>query len=319
MKNLGKILFAVVALALIGAGLCVYYWSLHRRPFTQNAFLIANTRPVSPLVPGYLTELLVKNDQFVKGGTALFTTFKPPYELKVKELECAVAAAENANREYLAGQAARMYDGNAVSQTYTEEMRRARTAAAAQLESSRHELAVAEHAIRRAAATVKKLEHELALARIYLEQCTVYALKDGFISNMHISPGGYYKPGDVLFAFVENDVWWVQANFEETDLSLLRPGQKAHIWLWQYPGKRFNGVVETVNWSVERRESVSRTGLQSVAGENQWFLMPQRFPVQIRIVDPDPAYPFHLGGSAFVQVDVSSQLFRQIVWRVFRW
>ena len=332
----------VVALALIGAGLCVYYWSLHRRPFTQNAFLIANTRPVSPLVPGYLTELLVKNDQFVKGGTALFTTFKPPYELKVKELECAVAAekaalagleakrdsaralvvkaaAESANREYLAGQAARMYDGNAVSQTYTEEMRRARTAAAAQLESSRHELAVAEHAIRRAAATVKKLEHELALARIYLEQCTVYALKDGFISNMHISPGGYYKPGDVLFAFVENDVWWVQANFEETDLSLLRPGQKARIWLWQYPGKCFNGVVETVNWSVERRESVSRTGLQSVAGENQWFLMPQRFPVQIRIVDPDPEYPFHLGGSAFVQVDVSSQLFRQIVWRVFRW
>lgn len=331
-----------VVLVLIGSGLCVYYWSLHRKPFTQNAFIIANTRPVSPLVPGYLTEVLVKNDQFVKRGAPLFTTFRPPYELKVKTLECAIAAeraaiagleakrdsasalvakaeAESANCEYLAGQAARMYDGNAVSQTYAEETRRARAAAAAQLASSRHELAVAEHAIRHAAAIVEKLEQELALARIYLEQCTVYALRDGFIANMHISPGGYYDPGDVLFAFVENDAWWVQANFEETDLSLLRPGQHARIWLWQYPGKCFNGVVETVNWSVERRDVSQRNGLQSVRRENQWFLMPQRFPVQIRITDPDPEYPFHLGGSAFVQVDVSSQLFRQMIWRVLRW
>ena len=245
-------------LIIAGAGLCVYYWILHRRPFTQNAFLIANTRPVSPLVSGYLTEVSVKNDQFVKRGTALFTTFKPPYELKVRELEHSIAAekaalsaleakrdsaraqvvkaeAESANRDYLAGQAVRMYDGNAVSQTYAEEMRRAQAAAAAQLNSARHQLAMAEHEIRRAAATVKMLEQKLALAEIYLEQCTVYALKDGFISNMHVSPGGYYKPGDVLFAFVENDVWWVQANFEETDLSLLRPGQTARIWLWQYP------------------------------------------------------------------------------------
>lgn len=332
----------VIFLSAAGIVLCAYYWSLHRRPFTQNAFLIANIRPVSPLVPGYLTEVMVKNDQAVKQGDVLFTTFKPPYELKVRELEYAIAAeraalavleakrdsaramvakaeAESANRDYLAGQASRMYDGNAVSQSYTEEMSRARSAAAAQLESSRHELSAAEHAVRRTAAAIGGLEQQLALAKIYLEQCTVRALRDGFISNMHISPGGYYKPGDVLFAFVENDRWWVQANFEETDLSLLRPGQRARIWLWQYPGKCFDGVVESVNWNVERRLSSRATGLQDVPKENQWFLMPQRFPVQIRISAPDPDYPFHLGGSAFVQVDVSSQLLRQMIWRLLRW
>lgn len=169
------------------------------------------------------------------------------------------------------------------------------------------------------AAGIGRLQSQLKLAKIYLEQTTVYALNDGTISNMHVSPGGYYRPGDILFAFIESDDWFIQANFEETDLSMIRPGQTASIWLWQYPGKKFHGVVEQVSFGAERRQTSEETGVQLVEKENQWFLLPQRFPVQIRITDPDPEYPFNLGGSAFVQIDTSSQLLKQIIWRIFRW
>ena len=255
----------VIVLILFGLGLGGYYWSLHYKPFTQNAFLITNTRPVSPLVEGYLTEVLVKNHQKVKKGEPLFTIFRPPYELKVEDL------------------------------TYAVKVEEARLAG------------------------IGRLQSQLKLAKIYLEQTTVYALNDGTISNMHVSPGGYYRPGDILFAFIESDDWFIQANFEETDLSMIRPGQTASIWLWQYPGKKFHGVVEQVSFGAERRQTSEETGVQLVEKENQWFLLPQRFPVQIRITDPDPEYPFNLGGSAFVQIDTSSQLLKQIIWRIFRW
>lgn len=84
----------VIVLILFGLGLGGYYWSLHYKPFTQNAFLITNTRPVSPLVEGYLTEVLVKNHQKVKKGEPLFTIFRPPYELKVEDLTYAVKVEE---------------------------------------------------------------------------------------------------------------------------------------------------------------------------------------------------------------------------------
>ena len=332
----------VIVLILFGLGLGGYYWSLHYKPFTQNAFLITNTRPVSPLVEGYLTEVLVKNHQKVKKGEPLFTIFRPPYELKVEDLTYAVKveearlagidaklkaakaqvekdAAEAANRQYLSKQAVEMYAQQAVSQTYTEEARRAELAANAQLSASKHQLEAVEREKEMVAAGIGRLQSQLKLAKIYLEQTTVYALNDGTISNMHVSPGGYYRPGDILFAFIESDDWFIQANFEETDLSMIRPGQTASIWLWQYPGKKFHGVVEQVSFVAERRQTSEETGVQLVEKENQWFLLPQRFPVQIRITDPDPEYPFNLGGSAFVQIDTSSQLLKQIIWRIFRW
>ncbi|MDD3886979.1 MAG: HlyD family secretion protein, partial [Victivallaceae bacterium] len=319
------------------------YCFLHYKPFTQNAFVIANTRPVSPLVEGYLTSVAVRNHQRVKKGDPLFTVFRPPYELAVRQLEFLLAetraklagveaslkvaraqvekaVAESKNRDYLAAQAAAMYAKAAISQTYSEEAARAAEAAAAALKGAIHSVEVLEKEREALAAACGGVESKLALARIYLEQTTVYALADGIISNMYVSPGGYYRPGDVLFGFIEDGEWWIQANFEETDLSTISPGQNVEIWLWQYPGKTFHGVVESVLLGAERRVMSPLSGVQVVAKENQWFLLPQRFPVQIRITDVDQQrYPMNLGGSAFVQVDTSSQLFKQIIWRVFRW
>ena len=157
------------------------------------------------------------------------------------------------------------------------------------------------------------------IAKIDLELTTVRALEDGFIANMYLSPGGYYRPGEVLFAFVASREWFVQANFEETDLSLVRPGDRASIWLWQYPGKRFHGVVEAGSWSAERRTTAAESGVQRIRRENQWFILPQRFPVLIRITDPDPEHPFHLGGSAYVRIETGARLWEQLAWRFFRW
>ena len=85
------LVFSVIAVLALGTGYW-FYW--HLKPFTQNAFVFANTRPVSPLVEGFITEIHVKNNQFVKKGEPMFTIFQPPYQLKVKELENEIRSKE---------------------------------------------------------------------------------------------------------------------------------------------------------------------------------------------------------------------------------
>ena len=71
---------------------CGYWCYWHFKPFTPNAFIFACTRPVSPFTEGFITDIYVKNNQFVKKGDKLFSIFKPPYQLKLQELENEIAA-----------------------------------------------------------------------------------------------------------------------------------------------------------------------------------------------------------------------------------
>ena len=135
---------------LLSAG-SLYWLSWHWRPFTQNAFVFANTRPVSPLVEGFITEIHVRNNQFVRKGDPLFTVFREPYRLRAAEQENELRAkraellamqseirsleaeirwkqADLANDRYLSNRAGRMYRAEAVSQAYSEERRRAEQA-----------------------------------------------------------------------------------------------------------------------------------------------------------------------------------------------
>ena len=73
--------------------------------------------------------------------------------------------------------------------------------------------------------------------------------------------------------------------------------------------------MEQVNWSAEKRQSSAGTGLTEVKKENEWFLLPQRFPVQIRITNPDEK--LHFGASAYVVLDIPAHPIRQFFWELF--
>lgn len=336
-KHLPLAVLTVILLFCIGYWL---YW--HMKPFTDNAFVFANTRPVSPWTAGYITAVFVKNNQFVTKGTPLFSVFAPPYQLKAEELEhekesltaqlksCEAkwrssleeiktfrADVEKFRYLYSRGQA--MFRSAAISEDYVVDQRRnldvaLSSAAAAEhnSESLKHECAVLRERI-------KKTEAALELERIWCRQTTVNALSDGYVVNMTLSPGGYYKPGDVLFAFIDSSEWYVQANFKESELSQIQPGTRARIWLRQYPGRGYRGEVCGIGWGVERRLTSPHTGVADVKKENEWFMLPQRYPVQIRILDPDQKLHLHFGGSAYVELDIPSYPFRQFFWELFLW
>ena len=331
-----QLLFLILIVFLF---LCTVYWFYwHWSPFTADAFVFANTRAVSPWVEGYIAEIHVKNNQFVKKGTPLFTTYKTPFALKTAELEhtlCAVKSelqscralqlkaeaeilrhqAELEQYNFLYSKGVDMLKKSAISEDYVVRQKCIQTSAEAQRTAAQHQARAFGHKCKALESHIKQLEKSLALSRIWHEQTTVTALCDGIVTNMTITPGQYGRPGEVLFGFVDTSVWFVQANFKESELSEIRPGVKAVIYLRQYPGKTYNGIVEQICWSAEKRKSSPATGIAEVKKENEWFLLPQRFPVQIRITDPDEL--LHFGASAYVELDIKARPIRQFFWELF--
>ena len=333
--------FALVVSFLILVG-CGYWCYWHFKPFTPNAFVFAYTRPVSPFTEGFITHIHVQNNQFVKKGDKLFTIFKAPYQLKIAELENEIAArrselkslhakikrikfeqqqalAKLKNNQYLHTQAQQMLQTAAVSGEYAEERLRAMQESQAMLDALKAAEEEITHQCAMIESQIKKLLASLEVNNIWYDLTDVRAFADGYITDLTVVPGGYYRPGDVLCGFVDTGTWYVQANLEESELSAIKPGVKARIWLRQYPDKVYHGVVEQTGYAVERRQMSRETGLMEVAKENEWFPLPQRFPVQIKIIDPGEKPPFTHGASAYVELDIPSRPIRQFFWEIFLW
>ena len=333
LKN--KVFFIFLILLILGA---VYYYWLYKEPYTQNAFVIANIRPVTTFVPGYVTKIYAENNTFLKKGDKIFDIYKKPYQLKLTKLkhqltEAKFKAAALTNQIKLAGYNVSKIEYELKNASYLSNMMHTLSVPHAVAEKryeidlrkmqsvqeeanvAKEKLDMAKQVYNETRANIKVIETELELAELDLKWTTIYAKADGYTTNMYLTPGTYVKPGDVLFAFIDTDKWWIQANFEETELSNIEEGLKVSIKLWQYPGKVFDGVVTATGWGVQRRKMSDKTGMPVVEKENEWFLLPQRYPVQIKLLNVDKNYKLHPGGTAWVRVHTSAKPIRQFFWQ----
>lgn len=140
-------------------------------------------------------------------------------------------------------------------------------------------------------------------ARAALDIGTIKAPVDGTVGKVTIRPGSLVRAGVPLFPIVDSSKWWVDANFKETDLTRIKPGQKATITVDMYPGHEFSGVVEAVG--PASTSAFSLLPPQNASGN--WIKLTQRFPVRISLsLNPDdPA--MRVGASASVSVDTTDQ------------
>jgi membrane fusion protein (multidrug efflux system) len=107
------------------------------------------------------------------------------------------------------------------------------------------------------------------------------------------------QPGAPLFVVIANDEYWVDANFKETQLKEIHPGQKATIASDVYPDHAFHGTVQSL--SGGSGAAFSLLPPQNATGN--WVKVTQRVPVRVRIEDPDPQHPLRIGTTATVRVE----------------
>jgi multidrug efflux system membrane fusion protein len=141
-------------------------------------------------------------------------------------------------------------------------------------------------------------------AQYNYNECRVYAPFDARVTNLDISQGAYAHIGEEMFTLIDTRVWWVLANFRETQLEHIQPGMVADIYLMSDPSKRFAGVVESAGYGVTPDPSILgrfTSGLPDVQRTLSWVHLASRYPVRIRIQSP-PSDGLRLGESAVVVI-----------------
>ncbi|MDR3735124.1 MAG: HlyD family efflux transporter periplasmic adaptor subunit [Acidobacteriaceae bacterium] len=134
-------------------------------------------------------------------------------------------------------------------------------------------------------------------AKLDLERCTVVAPFDGYVTNLNISEGEMAKPGVPLFTLIDARNWYVVANYRESELKYITPGKHVDLYLLGNSSRRFDGVVESIGNGVSPDDSNTSNGLPQIDHTLNWVHLAARFPIRIRVENPDPSL-FRMGETA---------------------
>ncbi|TXI97515.1 MAG: HlyD family secretion protein [Neisseriales bacterium] len=330
IKRLNNFPFLVFALIVIAG---VIYFFSYLFPFTNNAFVVANISPVAADVSGFITDIYVKNGQIVKKGTPLFKVYDAPYEQSYNQARALYLEAE-ANIEVIQKQtqknldllheAQENYDKanyeyglktnqlviKAVPKLDVEKLNYDRRALANKVLALRNQLAIDDSQIKQQRQKVLALKAAMNLAKINLDLTIVKAFSDGIVDNLYLSVGTPIIQHQPLFSFIDTNSLYIQANFNEIDLRDVYPGDEVFIfprmYLWS---KVYHGIVVGKTWSTNRQITNTKSQMQTVTeNENNWVMLPQRLPLQIKITDyDDEHYPLSVGSSAYVYIQTQHQ------------
>jgi membrane fusion protein, multidrug efflux system len=157
------------------------------------------------------------------------------------------------------------------------------TQAEATLMQTRHQVSQAANSIttlRPLSAQLSGKQAAIDTARYNLEHCKVLAPFDARVTNLTISQGAYAHAGEQVFTLIDTRVWWVIANFRETQLQHIKPGMDADIYVLSHPDIRFKGVVDSVGFGViPDADLIGKltTGLPDVQRTLNWVHLASRF------------------------------------------
>jgi multidrug efflux system membrane fusion protein len=142
-------------------------------------------------------------------------------------------------------------------------------------------------------------------AQYNFDNCRVYAPFDARVTNLTISEGAYTTAGQQIFTLIDTRIWWVIANFRETQLQHITTGTRTDVYVLSKPSVRFSGVVDSVGYGVtpdaELVGHLTQPGLPDVQRTLNWVHLASRFPVRVRI-QSQPSDVFRLSESAVVVI-----------------
>jgi len=330
-RALGRLVgMGIVAGAVILA--VVVIQRVVRHPQTDDAVVTADIIGVVPQVSGTITELHVKDNQRVKRGDLLFVIDPRPYEFALQRARADVAsldgeievterriegqrfavAAAKATVQRMEAQLKNATDTlnrlqpllsrEFVTPDKIDQARTAKLAAAAGLDEAHQRMDQAEKDVGDLEALRAKRDAALAArgkAELDLDFCYVRAQFDALVVNLHTAIGGFVAPGPVpVFSLVDASTWYVLADYRETELAHIAPGMEAEVYVLTNPHYRFRGIVQGIGWAVNPEDQPISPGVPQIKRELNWVHIAQRFPVRIRVENPDPPDVFRVGASA---------------------
>lgn len=320
------LLVVVPALALLGVG--AVYLQGGRYIETDNAYVKADKVPISTEVLGRVAKVFVDENQQVKAGQPIFELDPESFQVAVTKAEAELAKARTdlvALQTSYRGQQAEIAVARTRNAYALKEERRQADLVAKHFTSTANYDDARQLTIQTAQQQValeeglKKIEASLsgdvnlpveqqpayreaaavlAKAKLDLARTTIYAPANGIASQLP-KPGQYMLVGMTAMMLVETDSPWVEANFTETELTHVQPGQTVDISVDTYPDAHWTGVVESLSPATGSEFSVIPA--QNATGN--WVKIAQRVAVRIRLQEGADQPLLRAGLSAIAEID----------------
>jgi membrane fusion protein, multidrug efflux system len=342
------VISALGSLLLLAAGVLGYLYYDYAAHFqsTDDAFIAARQFSIAPKVPGYITDVLVTDNEHVVAGQAVARIDDRPYRIALAQAQAHVEAAQaaiqvidaqidaqqaqiDANQAQVeqiqdglvfARQQAQRYKQLAGTgfgtvqneQQYDSQLNQQQAA----LSSAQSALKVAQRQIATLkaqrgsdTANLAEAEAERDQAALNLSYTTVTAAQPGRVVDLSGAVGEFAPAGTALTMFVPDDVW-VTANFKETQLDAMRPGQHATLRIDAYPEREIHGHIV----SVQPGSGPAFSLLPPENATGNYVKIVQRVPVKIHMDNPptDVALGPGMSVEPSVRIDPAPSLYERL-------
>lgn len=316
-----------IVLAVLGAG---YYLAEEPYVSTDDAFVRAAKVTVNARVAGQVVKIAVRDNEQVRRGKVLFQIDPEPYQIAVDRAEAQLASARlqiellkttyrQQQAELQSAKDSAAYDERdynrkkaLVANDFTP--REVYDQTETTLKVARQHVTSIEQQIANTVValdgdpnvpvdrhpTVRAAKAQLDRNKLDLSYATVTAPEDGIVTRVDdLQIGDFVNPGAAVFSLLSSRRVWIEANFRETGLTHMRPGQEAAIGVDAYPDRTFRAHIVSMSPGTGSDFSV----LPPENATGNWVKVVQRLPVRLELDELDPNRPLFSGISATVRVD----------------
>jgi membrane fusion protein (multidrug efflux system) len=298
-----KLLFALGAGVVLAVILSLFFfWQSLSRITTDDAYIAGRIHSIASKVPGTALKVLVNDNQPVKKGDLLMEIDPADYQAKTAEDQAALEA-ENARlldaqagistamaglevqeialrqAELDKNRAEALFKSGVFPQEKLEKSTTAYNLAVAQVKSSKEQLEKAKAFKGLEESLIKQREAVLKQAQLNVSYTKIFAPTDGYVTGKSVEQGNQVQAGQPLMAVVALNDIWVVANYKETELKTVHPGQQVRIRVDSYPGTLFTGKVESIMAGTGAAFSLFPT--ENALGN--YVKVVQRIPVKITL------------------------------------
>ncbi|TCS42027.1 HlyD family secretion protein [Reinekea marinisedimentorum] len=253
----------------------------NRIPFTTQATIKTNVIEVVPQVQGTIESMLVSEGQKVEKGTPLVQLDKSLYQIALEKAKAQQVSAES-QLQRAKSYAERVSSLQGLSGSVSKE---------AALE--------AETATRTAEANLRAAIAEVSKAQRDVDKTLVVAEQPGVITNLFYREGMYVSAGSVVVHLVDQQNWWIAADFTEKGISVLTENQQVNIVYDAYPNQVFSGHILSVDPAISSGVT-SSSQLAQVSSSTQWIRSQQK--IRVRVAADDSPLRIVAGSRASLMV-----------------
>ncbi len=289
---------AVISIGLIAG----FFYNSFRKTHvsTDDAFIDGNIHTISAKISGTVKAVYVNDNQSVKKGDLLVEIDPADYGVKLQEAKSALgveraklAEAETriesakANLELASAnlklaetdkdRAEKLIKERVIPQERYDRAMTAYEVARAQVKAAEEQLRQAESQRITQISTIRQKQAAAELADLNFDYTKIFAPVDGYVTKKSVQIGNQIQTGQPLMAVVSLNDIWVTANYKETEMGNIRPGQRVKVKVDSYPGKTFTGRVD----SIMAGTGVSFSLFPPENATGNYVKVVQRIPVKI--------------------------------------